>query len=142
MIHAVNMTLSVPAPPSLLKNATWAVSNLCRGKPEPPFDLVSPVLPTLKTLLQHKDDDVLQDACWALSYLSDGENDKVQAVIDAGVVPRLVELLMHTSYSVKTPALRTLGNVVTGDDHQTQVVLDHNVLIPFLALLNSSKKRS
>lgn len=64
---------------------------------------------------------VLTDACWALSYLSDGQNDKIQAVIEAGVCQRLVELLIHTSPAVQTPALRTVGNIVTGDDLQTQV---------------------
>ena len=33
------------------------------------------------------------DSCWALSYLSDGSNDKIQKVIDSGVSRRLVELL-------------------------------------------------
>lgn len=37
---------------------------------------------------------MLTDACWALSYLSDGTNDKIQEVIQAGVCRRLVELLM------------------------------------------------
>ena len=64
---------------------------------------------------------MLTDACWALSYLSDGQNDKIQAVIEAGVCQRLVELLIHTSPAVQTPALRTVGNIVTGDDLQTQV---------------------
>jgi hypothetical protein len=83
---------------------------------------------------------VLTDACWALSYLSDGSNDKIQAVIEAGVARRLVELLMHTSYSVQTPALRTIGNVVTGDDVQTQVVLQVSALPCLLALLGSARK--
>lgn len=67
---------------------------------------------------------MLTDACWALSYLSDGANDKIQAVIEAGVCQRLVELLIHTSPAVQTPALRTVGNIVTGDDLQTQVRSD------------------
>lgn len=52
-----------------------------------------PALPALERLIHSSDVEVLTDACWALSYLSDGSNDKIQAVIDAGVCPRLVELL-------------------------------------------------
>lgn len=46
------------------------------------------------------DEEVLTDACWALSYLSDGTNDKIQAVLESGVCPRLVELLMSVSSSL------------------------------------------
>lgn len=53
-----------------------------------------PAIPALERLIQSNDEEVLTDACWALSYLSDGTNDKIQAVIDAGVCPRLVELLL------------------------------------------------
>jgi hypothetical protein len=58
-----------------------------------PFQ-VSPCLNVLSRLLFSSDPDVLADVCWALSYLSDGPNDKIQAVIDSGVCRRLVELLM------------------------------------------------
>ena len=105
---------------SMLRNATWTLSNFCRGKPQPPFEWVSPALPTLGQLIFQLNDEVLTDACWALSYLSDGPNEKIAAVIESGVCMRLVELLMHPSPAVQTPALRTVGNIVTGDDLQTR----------------------
>ncbi|KAE9445123.1 hypothetical protein C3L33_22979, partial [Rhododendron williamsianum] len=79
---------------SMLRNATWTLSNFCRGKPPTPFEQVKPALPVLRQLIHLNDEEVLTDACWALSYLSDGPNEKIQAVIEAGVCPRLVELLL------------------------------------------------
>uniref|UniRef100_A0A671LI74 Importin subunit alpha-7-like n=1 Tax=Sinocyclocheilus anshuiensis TaxID=1608454 RepID=A0A671LI74_9TELE len=101
---------------------------------------VSPCLPVLSRLLFSSDSDLLADACWALSYLSDGPNEKIQAVIDSGVCRRLVELLMHTDYKVASPALRAVGNIVTGDDIQTQVVLNCSALPCLLHLLSSAKE--
>uniref|UniRef100_A0A7S2P4N2 Importin subunit alpha n=1 Tax=Leptocylindrus danicus TaxID=163516 RepID=A0A7S2P4N2_9STRA len=125
---------------SMLRNATWTLSNFCRGKPQPNFEMVRPALPTLAQLIFSPDEEVLTDACWALSYLSDGPNEKIQAVIEAGVCRRLVELLLHPSPAVQTPALRTVGNIVTGDDLQTQIIINFNALPCLLALLSSPKK--
>ena len=125
---------------SMLRNATWTLSNFCRGKPQPPFEWVSPALTTLGQLIFQLDDEVLTDACWALSYLSDGPNEKIAAVIESGVTMRLVELLMHPSPAVQTPALRTVGNIVTGDDLQTQIVINCSALPCLLSLLSSVKK--
>ncbi len=90
-------------------------------------------------LIYSLDDEILIDACWAISYLSDGSNDKIQAVIESGVCRRLVDLLMHPSTSVQTPALRSVGNIVTGDDLQTQVVITSGALPALLSLLSSPK---
>ncbi|XP_043256443.1 importin subunit alpha-7 [Colletes gigas] len=125
---------------SMVRNAVWALSNLCRGKnPSPTFEKVAPCLPVLARLLIHDDRDILADACWALSYLSDGPNDKIQAVIDAGVCRRLVELLMHQDTSVISAALRAVGNIVTGDDVQTQVILNCSALPCLLHLLITTR---
>ncbi|XVF80638.1 hypothetical protein PTKIN_Ptkin15bG0090200 [Pterospermum kingtungense] len=110
---------------SMLRNATWTLSNFCRGKPQPSFE-----------------QEVLTDACWALSYLSDGTNDKINAVIEAGVCPRLVELLLHPLPTVLIPALRTVGNIVTGDDTQTQCIINHQGLTCLLNLLTNNYKKS
>lgn len=36
---------------SMLRNATWTLSNFCRGKPQPPFEQVCDVIITLTLLL-------------------------------------------------------------------------------------------
>lgn len=127
---------------TMLRNATWTLSNFCRGKPQPDFDLVRPALPALARLVHSTDDEVLTDACWALSYLSDGTNDKIQDVIQAGVCRRLVELLMHQTPAVLIPALRTVGNIVTGDDVQTQIIINCQALPYLLNLLTMQHKKS
>ncbi|XP_010549392.1 PREDICTED: importin subunit alpha-4 [Tarenaya hassleriana] len=127
---------------SMLRNATWTLSNFCRGKPPTPFDQVKPALPILRQLIYLNDEEVITDACWALSYLSDGPNEKIQAVIESGVCPRLVELLGHPSPTVLIPALRTVGNIVTGDDTQTQFVIDNGVLPHLYNLLTQNHKKS
>lgn len=56
-------------------------------------EFVVQLLPALAHLICHEDKDVVSDACWALSYLTDGNTERIQAVVDSGVIPRLIELL-------------------------------------------------
>ena len=130
-----------PASIGMLRNTVWSLSNFCRGKPQPDLTAVQPAIPVLAQILSKTDDkETLMDACWAMSYLSDGENERVAAVVATDVVPRLVALLGHASASVVTPALRTIGNIVSGDDGQTQAVVDAGGLLAIRPLLAHAKK--
>jgi len=89
MRHQEPMTLS------MRRNIIWTISNLCRGKPQPNFNLISSAIPVIASLLRVDDDEVLTDACWALSYLSDDHSENniyIQSVINANVVQDLVRL--------------------------------------------------
>lgn len=44
--------------PSMLRNAAWTLSNLCRGKPRPKLEWVTPALPVLRDLIYMSDVDV------------------------------------------------------------------------------------
>ena len=125
---------------SLLSNVVWAVSNLIRGKPQPNLKLVKPAISHICDVVASGNEPALMDACWALSYLSDGADERIEAVVETGITYTLVDLLRSSNASIVTPALRTLGNFVSGSDTQTQAVIDAGVMEAVLPLLNHQKK--
>eukprot|EP01147_Barroeca_monosierra_P002832 gene2832-5671_t len=126
---------------SLVRNASWAVTNLCRGtSPPPEFRKVKLFLSTLLKLVHSGDDEIIINGCWAAVFLSAGTNEKIQHVIETGVCAKLVELLLHDDWTVVTPALRALGNIVTGNDVQTQVVMNSSILPALHSVLKRAKR--
>lgn len=139
-LQALFLNIQNPSNLPLLRNATWALSNFCRGKPTPHPDAVKAILPALSFLLSHEDKDVVQEAAWGVSYLTESEEGPLQAVVDAGVVPRSVALMAHAEQNVVLPALRIVGNVISGSDRQTQAAVDAGAMPAIVPLLNHPKR--
>ncbi|KAF2074361.1 hypothetical protein CYY_004337 [Polysphondylium violaceum] len=126
---------------ALVQNVIWTISNLCRGKPQPNIQKLLPVLASINEAInKNENSDILGDLCWTASYLCDGPNEKIQLLVNTGIVPRLVELLSAEPHCVYTPALRAIGNIVTGDASQTQLALDCGVLEPLTNMLLFNRK--
>ncbi|EDV25305.1 uncharacterized protein TRIADDRAFT_23692 [Trichoplax adhaerens] len=127
---------------SFLRNVTWVLVNLCRSKDPPPsLEIVLQILGALVALIHHNDLDILIDCVWALSYLTDGSKQQVQAVINTSIVPTLIGFMGAKEIKLQTAALRAVGNIVTGTDYHTQIVLDNGALNHFQNLLTHSKEK-
>lgn len=103
--------------------------------PAPNLAQVREAIPTLAEIVRSSsDEEVLSDALWALSYLTDGDDARIGVVLETGIAVRLVTCLTNVSSKIKLPALRTIGNIVTGADQLTQQVVDAGAL-PLLGQL-------
>ena len=126
-----------------LRNAVWALSNLMRGKPQPSLGHVQAAIPTLAKLLMLGDAEVLMDTCWALSYVTDGGDDRIDFACQSGVVPLLMNVMReHTDNKTRTPALRTLCNILTGSAEATQAVIDAGILEVLPEAIKSTKAQT
>ncbi|CAK59170.1 unnamed protein product (macronuclear) [Paramecium tetraurelia] len=123
----------------VFKTIVWAISNLARGKPTPKIyqkELMSILSEIINNI---EDEELLIDACWGLSYLSEQENH-IDTLIGFGIVDKLALLLQSEKQSLVIPALRIIGNILTGNEEQTNHVLNTGVLSKFEILLKHKNK--
>jgi len=130
----------VGVPQPLRKNAVWTISNLCRGRPAPVFSFIRITIPYLVQLLHDPDSNIVGDALWALSYITDGDNERIEEVLKFPVAEIVVPLLLHKLSTVYAPALRVVGNISTGEDRHTQAILDAGVIPRLRVLLEGNSK--
>lgn len=90
----------------------------------------------------HRDDEeeIVADACWAISYM-DGDAELIMDIANSGVVRRLVTLLGSPSPTLRGAALRALGLIVSSEEVPTQIAVNCNI-IPFLMALLSDEKQT
>ncbi|ETN71473.1 Armadillo/beta-catenin-like repeat protein [Necator americanus] len=124
---------------SCARTLAWAFSNMCRHKnPHAPLHILERLSKGLAKLISYPDRQVKQDACWAVSYLTDGPDEQISLARSSGVLPHVIEFLRDSDVMV-APALRVLGNMSTGNDELTQCVVDLNTLDEIIPLSERSK---
>jgi hypothetical protein len=142
--HYRLLNVQQPANDTILSNVVWTISNLCRGKPHPQLDLVKPAIPALcHVLATSTNEDIIADALWAFSYLSDGSDDRIDAILQGNerLVSHLVKLVHEGKPKLIAPSLRTLGNFVSGTEAHTQAVLDARILNISMKALQGGKRQ-
>uniref|UniRef100_A0A2S2NCU0 Importin subunit alpha n=1 Tax=Schizaphis graminum TaxID=13262 RepID=A0A2S2NCU0_SCHGA len=137
IVPILNSLLETTEQVTAQQNIVWTLSNLCRSKTPPPnFNYLLPSIPLLVRMLSHNDSQVISNACWALSYLTDGSNEKIQVIIESGALKAILKYLEVDDTTILIPALRVVGNIVSGNDMQTKHALDHGILKYLHNLLN------
>ena len=137
------VTSSIGTSLQMTRLAVWGLSNLCRGKPGPDFTRIKTAVPPLaRALAESNDTEVLADASWAFSYLTDSaSHNHILLVLDHLDLRRVAALLAHPSGTVHTPILRVVGNLVSGESDVThRVVSTANCLTQLKSLMLSNKK--
>uniref|UniRef100_A0AC35U1A4 Importin subunit alpha n=1 Tax=Rhabditophanes sp. KR3021 TaxID=114890 RepID=A0AC35U1A4_9BILA len=124
----------------LVRVMAWTLSNLCRHKnPHPSPMAIKKILPNIHILMEHQDKAVRQDACWALSYMSDGPDEQIALVASEKTLQILLDMLKSKVDSWVAPALRVFGNIATGADFLTQYVVDCGALNVLPSLMEKKK---
>ncbi|KAJ3127802.1 Importin alpha subunit (Karyopherin alpha subunit) (Serine-rich RNA polymerase I suppressor protein) [Nowakowskiella sp. JEL0407] len=120
-----------------LRVAARTLANFCNGKSSPPnWDEISTAMPSLASLIEHYDTEVLVSACWGISDIYGGSQRRLEAVVESGVCPRLVKLLGHYNVNVVYPALQAIRHFTGVNDEQAQVVINCDGLPALRRLLN------
>lgn len=112
----------------ILRNLTWLLSNLNRGKsPAPPKESVELSTRFLVKLLSVEDKEVLIDGFWAASYICETGEEGARGIVSSPVFQRGVALLKagtDVGRACSSAIIRMLANIVHHLDDQTQLLVD------------------
>lgn len=140
IVNLLDSYLSKDTNVKLIRNMTWLLSNLNRGRnPPPKVSDMEKSLYILFKLVNSRDAETVCDAFWALSYIVDADNGCTDIVLGSSVMGRAYNCLNaytqklrnlnHDTEHAKigsmsiSPIVRMLGNIATGNDNQTNTII-------------------
>ncbi|KJH49850.1 Armadillo/beta-catenin-like repeat protein [Dictyocaulus viviparus] len=142
------------------RTLAWAFSNMCRHKnPHAPLQVLEVLSKGLAKIIAHPDRQVRQDACWAISYLTDGPDEQIalaktsgefivrspnciylfiltsipaQCVVDLKILDEIIPLSERSkSTTVVKECCWLISNIIAGTQTQIQAVIDAGIM-PFV----------
>eukprot|EP00727_Mastigamoeba_balamuthi_P007445 m51a1_g3320 hypothetical protein (550) ;mRNA; f:352585-354762 len=130
---------------TLVRNAAWLISQMCRShgdEPHPELSVVAVALPAIaEVLAKHKDPEVLSELAWAVAWTTEGGDPaRVQAVIDTGVVKSLVAHVDDRACKVRHAVIRALGNISAGGEAHASAVIKAGAVKPLKKMVTDPKK--
>lgn len=116
----------------VLRNITWLLANLNRGRDPPPkLENMIKTAELLVYLIDFNDEDIRNDSLWAISYIADNE-EAVHILFKLGLIEKVFivmkKYLEFTTSKMILPAIRTVGNIVTTTDNNVDLLLSMELL--------------
>ncbi|KAG7267157.1 hypothetical protein CRUP_009412 [Coryphaenoides rupestris] len=108
-------------------------------------------LEKIENLQQHENEDIYKlafeiidqyfagddEAVWFLSNITAGNQQQVQAVIDAGLIPMIIHQLAKGDFGTQKEAAWAISNLtISGRKDQVEFLVEQNVIPPFCSLLS------
>uniref|UniRef100_A0A671WA71 Importin subunit alpha n=1 Tax=Sparus aurata TaxID=8175 RepID=A0A671WA71_SPAAU len=121
---------------TMMRNAVWALSNLCRGK-NPPPDFTKVICHRL-----HTDYKVVSPALRAVGNIVTGDDLQTQVILNCSALQSLLHLLSSPKESIKKEACWTISNITAGNRAQIQMVIDAGLLPPLITILQVAEFRT
>lgn len=122
----------------IIKNSTWSLANVCRGKNSYNQELAPAAKAFIKVIMAIEDLETVSDA---LMGLSDVMNEAViNTITDSPILPKMKEYCKYDQRAIQLPLLRIVAFVTNGTDEQTQKVIDTGFLDEFFKLLANPKQ--
>ena len=85
-------------------------------------------------------EELIHYALWSLSYMSDGDDEQISAVLNLDVTAHIISYMTDSEPSIKAPALRAAGNLLTGTADVVDVLIENDVIPALSKMINDRKQ--
>lgn len=135
-LKIANSLIQTGASPKVLKNLTWLISNLNRGlNPPPKYENMKNCLKVLNLLITYPDEDIRNDALWAISYISDNDEAIIDKIFEFDLNDKLyqnvVDYQIFFTSKIILPSLRSIGNIITNAPSRMDYFLKEGIINQF-----------